>query len=184
MTFPDDDYDPDDNFAAGYRADTEIDEDAETEALVWQLLLMINPGDEETALQQFAAWREAMAAAEGEEVEPVWLLKDVIDWRSGFHVSEGDATGLVESIDELAARWGLRIDWGTDYLDDDALLSGADTGQLMGVAFVQLREHGYTLWAWDSGSTTCSGWIALRQDDEAMLDLAAALGVAVRMGTG
>ena len=184
MTPPDDDYDPDDNFAAGYRADTEIDEDAAAEALVWQLLLMINPGDEEAALQQFAAWQEAMAAAEGEEAEPLWLLKDVIDWRSGFHVAEGDVTSLIENLDELAARWGLRIDWGTDDPVDDALLSEADVGHLIDVAFAQLREHGYTLWTWDSGSTTHSGWIALRQDDEAMLDLAAALGVAVRMGAG
>lgn len=184
MILPDDDYDPDDNFAAGYRADTEIDEDAAAEALVWQLLLMINPGDEDAALQQFAAWQEAMAADESGEAEPIWLLKDVIDWRSGFHVAEGDVTGLIENLDELAARWGLRIDWGTDDPVDDALLSEADVGQLIGVAFAQLREHGYTLWTWDSGSTTHSGWISLRQDDEAMLDLAAALGVAVRMGAG
>jgi hypothetical protein len=184
MTLPDDDYDPDDNFAAGYRPDIEVDDEAETEALVWQLLVMINPGDEESALQQFAAWREAMASDEGEEVEPVWLLKDAIDWRSGFHVADGDAGGLVENLDELAARWGLRIDWGTDDPGDSEFLADADVSQLIGVAFAQLREHGYTLWTWDSGSTTHSGWIALRQDDEAMLDLAAALGVAVRMGAG
>lgn len=184
MTCPDDDYDPDDNFAAGYRADTEIDEDAETETLVWQLLLMINPGDEETALQQFAAWREAMAAAEGEDVEPIWLLKDVIDWRSGFHVAEDDATGLMENLDELAARWGLRIDWGLDDQGGDAGPGAVDTAQLIHAAFAQLREHGYTLWTWDSGSTTHSGWIALREDEEAMLDLAAALGIAVRLGAG
>lgn len=183
MSTPEDDYDPDDNFAAGYRADTEIDEEAATEALVWQLLLMINPGDEEAALQQFAAWQEAMAGG-GEDAEPVWLLNDVIDWRSGFHVAGDDAGGLVENLDELAARWGLRIDWGTDDPGDEAFLADTDLDQLVGIAFAQLREHGYTLWTWDSGSTTHSGWIALRQDDEAMLDLAAALGIAVRMGAG
>jgi hypothetical protein len=143
---------------------------------------MINPGDEETALQQFATWQEAMTEAVGEEAEPVWLLKDVIDWRSGFHVAEGDVVGLIENLDELAARWGLRIDWGTDDPADDAFLSESDVGDLTATAFAQLREHGYTLWLWDSGSTTHSGWIALRQDDEAMHDLAAALGIAVRMG--
>lgn len=184
MNPQDDDFDPDDNFAAGYRPDTEIDDEATAEALVWQLLLMINPGDEEAALQQFAGWQEAMADAEGEDVEPVWLLKDVIDWRSGFHLAEDDAVGLVENLDELAARWGLRIDWGLDDSGDGdgADLSDADAGHLLGVAFAQLREHGYTLWTWDSGSSTHSGWIALRQDDEAMLELAAALGIAVRMG--
>ena len=62
MTLPEDDHDPDDNFAAGDRADIEVDEEAATEALLWQLLLAINPGDEEAALQQFSAWQEAMAA--------------------------------------------------------------------------------------------------------------------------
>ena len=184
MSPPDDDYDPDDNFAAGYRPDVEIDDEAATEALIWQLLLMINPGDEEGALQQFSAWQEAMASAEGEDIEPVWLLKDVIDWRSGFHVAEDDAGALVESLDELAARWGLRIDWDTEDSSDAGFLADADVGHLIGVAFAQLREHGYTLWTWDSGSTAHSGWISLRQDDEAMLELAAALGIAVRMGAG
>jgi hypothetical protein len=186
MTLPEDDHDPDDNFAAGDRADIEVDEEAATEALLWQLLLAINPGDEEAALQQFSAWQEAMAAADDADAEPVWVLKDVIDWRAGFHVAADDAGGFVESIDELAARWGLRIDWGSDDRedhDDDGPPGSGVTG-LIGIAFAQLREHGYTLWTWDSGSTTHSGWITLRQDDEAMLDLAAALGIAVRMGAG
>lgn len=50
------DYDPDDNFEHAFGDNADIDEEAANEALVWQLLLLINPGDEDAALQQFAAW--------------------------------------------------------------------------------------------------------------------------------
>src|SRR3546814_575288 len=46
MTLPDEDFDPDDNYAGGPEG-AEIDDEASTEALVWQLLLVINPGDED-----------------------------------------------------------------------------------------------------------------------------------------
>ena len=53
-------YDPDDNFARSFGPDAAIDEDAAVEALAWQLLLLINPGDEDAAMQQFAACRDAL----------------------------------------------------------------------------------------------------------------------------
>ena len=40
---------------------TDDPEEDSLEARVWQLLLLINPGDEETALQQFTDYREAVA---------------------------------------------------------------------------------------------------------------------------
>ena len=40
----------------------EADDDS-VEALVWQLLLLINPGDEESALLQFAAYRREIGRA-------------------------------------------------------------------------------------------------------------------------
>src|SRR5690606_20709608 len=46
MHLPDTDFDPDDNYASGFEPKLEVDEEAGTEALVWQLLLLINPGDE------------------------------------------------------------------------------------------------------------------------------------------
>src|SRR5689334_11594604 len=36
------DYDPDDNFGQAFDPDADIDEEAAAEALVWQLLLLIN----------------------------------------------------------------------------------------------------------------------------------------------
>ena len=133
---PDLEFDPDDNFANSIDAGAEADDEDTPEALVWQLLLLINPGDEETALQQFAAYRDALAEADADagsedEVEPVWLLKDVIDWKSGFYVDWSDPQSLIDSITELAARWNLRIDWGVEDPTDDDFLDAVDVPVLM-----------------------------------------------------
>ena len=181
MTHPDHEFDPDDNFANSFTAGTEADdEDATQDQLVWQLLLLINPGDEELALEQFAQWREARAEAADEEAEPVWLLKDIIDWRSGFHVDWQDRASLVDSLNELASRWNLRIDWGVEDAGDDAFLDSVDAPALMATAYDRLREYGYTLWTWNTASDAHAGWITLASDDEAMRIVAPALGIEVR----
>lgn len=186
MTSPDPDYDPDDNFANSSDAGAEVDDEAGAEALVWQLLLLINPGDDEAALQQFDAWREAIAVADAEDPEPLSLLREVIDWKAGFHVAATDAAGLVECLDELAARWNLRIDWGVEDPTDAAFLRAADVPTLIALAHGRLREDGYTLWTWRPHSEVRedwhAGWITLRRDDEAMEILAPALGIEVRPG--
>src|SRR3546814_1761479 len=87
MTWPHEDFDPDDNFAGGPEG-AEIDDEAGADALVWQLLLVINPGDEDAALQQFGAFQEALDGGDAGDVDAVWLLTDVIDWKSGFHIEE------------------------------------------------------------------------------------------------
>ena len=89
-------------------------------ARVWNLLWLINPGDEDAALRQFDALREQL----GGEVEPdgeqwLWALKDVIDWQAGFFVDTQDVDAFITAIDELSARWSLRIDWGGDLDDED-----------------------------------------------------------------
>lgn len=186
MTAPDRDYDPDDNFANSSDAGAEIDDEAGTEALVWQLLLLINPGDDEAALQQFDAWREAMAMSDPEEADAIALLREAIDWKSGFHVAAADVAGLVECIDELAARWNLRIDWGVEDTGDAAFLRDADPATLIALAHARLREDGYTLWTWqpraDVREDRHAGWMTLRRDDEAMEAVAPALGIDVRPG--
>lgn len=189
MTLPDDEFDPDDNFANGFDPGMDVDEDDSTEALVWQLLLLINPGDEETALQQFAGYREALAEAGGEDDQPVWLLKDVIDWRSGFFVAGDDTQSLVDAVTELAARWNLRIDWGVEDPTDDEFLAATDVPALMATAYDRLREYHYTLWTWhtangpDGDDDAQAGWITLSRDDEAMQAVAAALGIELRAGS-
>ncbi|MDB6164421.1 MAG: hypothetical protein JWL98_1853 [Xanthomonadaceae bacterium] len=184
MTTHDAEFDPDDNFANGVPApgmDADVDEDASIEAIVWQLLLMINPGDEDAALQQFAAYQEALATGD-DDVEPVWRIRDVIDWKAGFHVDDDDPATCMDAIGELAARWNLRIDWGVEDASDDAFLAQAQVPALIAVAFDRLREYGYTLWTWDTGTDATAGWITLSRDDEGMRMVASALGIDVRTG--
>ena len=180
MTSHDPEFDPDDNFANGFEPTADLDDDATIEALAWQLLLLINPGDEDAALQQFTAYQELQAGAE--DSEPVELLKDVIDWKSGFLVDDDDPGTCIDAIAELAARWNLRIEWGVEDPTDDEFLASTDVASLIAVAFDRLREYGYTLWTWDTGTDATAGWITLSRDDEAMRVIAGELGIDVRTG--
>ncbi|QSX78869.1 DUF6630 family protein [Agrilutibacter solisilvae] len=177
MSLPDE-YDPDDNFAHAFGADADIDEEAALEALVWQLLLLINPGDEDAALQQFAAFREALA--ERGDADAQDLLREAIDWKSGFFVHEDDPRALVESLDELSSRWNLRIVWD----EDEETLDRAEVPALLHTAYDRLREYHYTLWTWETGTDHHAGWITRQQDDEALRLVAGALGFHVRTGAG
>lgn len=170
-------YDPDDNFARAFDPESDIDEDAALEALAWQFLLLLNPSDEDAALQQFAACREALAA----DADPVEALRRAIDWKAGFDIDDGDPAGLVDALDELAARFNLRIDWG---LDDDDELADVEVPTLVNVAFDRLREHHYTVWTWETGDGRHAGWMTHQRDDEALPIVAGALGFHVRPGAG
>ncbi|SMQ94078.1 DUF6630 family protein [Xanthomonas fragariae] len=167
----------------GLQPESDEDDVDDHPARVWNLLVLINPGDEDTALAQFDAWRETQADERGDEVDDAWLwaLKDAIDWRSGFYVDGKDTDAFIAAIDELSARWNLRIDWGGD-LDDEEFSRGLSVPDLMALAFDRLREHGYSLWNWNTDGDAYSGWIALSRDDEAMLALTSLLGVEVRLG--
>lgn len=185
---PDIEFDPDDNFAHSFDAGAHADGDDTPEALVWQLLLLINPGDPESALQQFAAYQDALAEADADDAVAVRLLKDVIDWKAGFHVAANDPAAFIDSITELVARWNLRIDWGVEDPGDDEFLDGTDVATLMAVAYDRLREYGYTLWTWNTSEgigdgDTHAGWISLSSDDEAMRAVAAALEIELRAGS-
>jgi hypothetical protein len=189
MLPPDIEFDPDDNYADGHSG-AEFGEDDSTEALVWQLLLLINPGDEETALRQFGAYQDA--SVDADDVETAWLLKDVIDWTSGFSVQAADSATFIDAIAELVARWNLRIDWGVEDPTDDDFLAATDVPALMAVAYDRLREYGYSLWTWNAatgapaggaGGDIHAGWITLSRDDEAMRALAAELGIELRAGS-
>lgn len=178
MAMPDNEADYGDHEAE--REDLEDADELSAEALAWQLLLLVNPGDEEAALRQFTQYREA--AADAGEAEPVWLLKDAIDWTAGFHVQARDAETFIDAVNELVRRWNLQIDWGGDPYDEE-FLDGTDIPALMSTAHDRLREHGYTLWTWDTGSDHHGGWITLSRDDEAMRLVALALGIELRPGS-
>jgi hypothetical protein len=182
-------FDPDDNFASHGQDPGDDDEAVTLEALTWQLLLLVNPDDDEAALQQFQAWQEAIAihAGDGSDAHALACLRQAIDWKSGFHVEAGDAAGFVECLDELAARWNLRIDWGVEDPTDTAFLDAADVATLIGIAHDRLREHGYTLWTWNvhgaAREDVFAGFVTLRSDDESLEIVAPALGMDLRPGS-
>jgi hypothetical protein len=179
MILPDDEFDED----AGYASDDDEEIDTgDLEAMIWNLLVLINPGDEESALRQFSLWRDGMAEAQGDESQALPVLKDAIDWSAGFYVDWNDTESLVDSVEELVARWNLSIDWGGDTSDDD-FLDATDVPALMAVAYDRLREYGYTLWNWNTDGDAYAGWIALSRDDEAMQHLCTALGIEIRPGS-
>lgn len=160
----------------------DLDEADGPQALLWNLLVLINPGDEDTALRQFDALREATGGVFELGEGLLWPLKDAIDWTSGFYVDAGDSETLIDCLDQLAARWNLVIDWGGDR-DDEDFLGGSEVSGLLAVAYDRLREHGYTLWTWDAGSDAHAGWIALSRDDDGMRALAHTLGFELRPGS-
>jgi hypothetical protein len=174
------DFDPDDNFDQAFHDQSDLDDDAALETVAWQLLLLINPGDEDAALQQFAPVQEAMA----EGADPIDAIRDAIDWKAGFFLDENDTEGLVQVLDELAARFGLQIEWGVEDPTDAEFLADTDTPALLQTAFDRLREHHYTLWTYETGSESIAGFITLQRDEESVPLIAGALGLHVRAGAG
>ena len=178
MAMAHNEYDPDDNFARAFDPEADIDEEAALELLVWQWLLLVNPGDEDAAQQQFHACREQLAETDDLHA----LLREATDWRSTFHVEAGDAAGAREALDELAARYNLRIDWALD--DEDEPADDSDVPAVLNTAFDQLREHHYTVWTHETNGDSHAGWITLQRDDEAVRQVAGALGFHARTGAG
>lgn len=181
---PDREFDPDDNFGNTGEDGMDIDADAMTsEALVWQWLLLVNPGDEESALRQFAAYRE-LGDDEGDaDAARIEDVIDVIDWTSGFHVDGDDTAALIDSLQQLVARWNLRIDWGVEDPDDDDFLADTDVPALLSIAHDRMREHGYLVWTGQADEGRYAGWMTLVQDEEAMRMLGAELGLGLRLGS-
>ncbi|WP_250624284.1 DUF6630 family protein [Pinirhizobacter soli] len=170
-------YDPDQNFHDDEDGDGEELDASSVEGLVWQLLLLINPGDEDTAMQQFAQVREA---GMGEDAEATLLaIRDAIDWRSGFHVAADEPRQLIDAVEELVSRYHLTIDWGGD-ADDDDFIEGQDVPSLLSVAADEIAPHNYKLWTWQTVSGAYAGWMTAQADGEPMLQVAHALGIDVR----
>ncbi|MBB3227612.1 hypothetical protein FHW69_002235 [Luteibacter sp. Sphag1AF] len=169
-----------------YDIDPELVGDEEngdtTEACVWQLLLLINPGDEDMAEQQFHQWRDFMATADADEAQPMEAVTRVIDWRSGFRIEADDTVALVEAINELAMRWDIHIDWNGDASDDE-FHENTDAPELFAVAYDYLAQHGYTLWAYETDDGMYAGFISQTRDAEPMRELATALGINMRLGS-
>jgi hypothetical protein len=166
----------DDDFDTGHAFD---DDDDSLDAHVWQLFLLINPGDDDSAFQQFTAYRDAVGDTPEDEIDVAQVVGQVADWRSAFHVDADDTHAFMQAIDELAARWSLSIDWGGDTDDDDFR---ADLDDLITTAYDNLAPHGYTLWLLDTDDESVAGWMTLSRDIEPMRELATELGIHLHRG--
>lgn len=187
MSARDDEFDPDDNFAFGPADDEQDDGDADhegdLEALAWQWLLRINPGDEDAATQQFQSFRESLRGNDDSDAV-LAALETATGWRASFRIAEDERTTLIDAIDTLAERFRVEIDWGVEDPTDAAALEHASTSALIETAYDQLRVAGYTLWTWDTGDDTVAGVLAPRDDDEGMRVIGNALGLDLRPGSG
>ncbi|MCB1560242.1 MAG: hypothetical protein KDI75_03980 [Xanthomonadales bacterium] len=185
MSINDTDYDPDDNFANSAEGGGAVDDEAALEEHIWHLLLLINPGDEESALQQFGEWQERMQESSEDDDETLPVLRDVIDWKSGFRVPLDEPDVLMDALGELAARVGVHIDWDID--DDEDAADSADSASLIAQAHDRLRQDGYSLWTWsprgESDEEIVSGWITPRFEDQPLRVLCETLGVELRAGS-
>ncbi|MDW5417162.1 MULTISPECIES: hypothetical protein [unclassified Iodobacter] len=156
------------------------------EQSVKRLFELINLDDLAAVEAQWAAFEEEVAnlddSEDDEETEVIWIIKDVIDWESGFFVDWKDTESFIASIDALAERVEISIDWGVEDTDDDDFLDNTSVPDLMEAAYGQLRSQGYTLWNWATEGDCYGGWLAKSTDDEEMLSLSEELGVEFRTG--
>jgi hypothetical protein len=156
------------------------------EAAVKRLLELINLDDIAAVEAQWATFEEELetqSADDGDdELGLIWIIKDVIDWESGFFVDWKDTESFIASVEALTERVDISIDWGVEDPDDDEFLDNTSVPDLMKAAFEQLRTHGYTLWNWATEGDCYGGWMAKSADDDEMLSLAEALGVEFRTG--
>ena len=171
------------NFDDDYEADHHFDDDEDSlDAKVWRLLLLINPGDDDSAFQQFSAYRDAVSDTEEDDIDVALVVGQVADWRSAFRVDAADTRALVQAIDELASRWNLSIDWDGDP-DEDEFHADIDAADLFATAYDNLAPHGYTLWSLETDDDSVAGWMTLSRHTETMRELATELGVQLRLGS-
>jgi len=150
---------------------------------VHRFLALINLGDAAQTEAQLALFDDALLEAEDDDTEGqelLWVIREVIDWQSGFFVDWKDCQSFIGCLTQLCERIDLEIDWGTDDPEDESFLDSTSVPELMEAAHKQLRVAGYTLWNWDTGGDAYAGWLTRSEDDEEMADTAEILGFEVR----
>ncbi|SOY64927.1 DUF6630 family protein [Cupriavidus taiwanensis] len=160
---------------------TPLDDD--TQDAIARFFALINLDDSAQTSAQLAMFEDALLDAEDDDTdgpELLWVIREVIDWQSGFFVDWKDAQSFIGCLNQLCERVDLELDWGTDDPEDEAFLESTSVPELMELAHNQLRVAGYTLWNWDTGGDAYAGWLTRSEDDEEMLELAEILRFEVR----
>lgn len=133
-----------------------------------RLIALITP-DPAVCEEQIARFREQFKDEE-EDIQSgtdlVWLLKDVVDWQSGFFVDWKDTESFIQCLEELSAARDVEIDWqAEDPLDED-FLDSVDVDELLARASDSLESFDLRLWTWDTEGDCYGGWIARKEDSE------------------
>ncbi|WP_454726598.1 MULTISPECIES: DUF6630 family protein [Cupriavidus] len=143
---------------------------SETQDAMRELILLVCLHDRDAAERCWSAFRHALTHAgprcEGHQL--LWPLSEATGTGAGFYVEWNDAAALVRSVQGLAARAGLRVDWGVADPCAPAFLATHDVPALMTIAQASLRAAGHALWCWDTQADAFAGWL-VRGSDEARL---------------
>jgi hypothetical protein len=141
-----------------------------------KLIELINPAAE-LAHQQIARFRETLLSEEDEDDYPniLWVVKDAVDWESGYFVDWKDTESFVNCVMKLADRWGVTLNFGGDS-------AGAGVPDLMNKAHRELLPKGLMLWSWDTESDCYCGWITKSVSVSAVATISSKLDIEVRSG--
>ncbi|XZG70492.1 DUF6630 family protein [Chitinibacteraceae bacterium HSL-7] len=150
-----------------------------TLAALEQLVGVISKDPEQAS--GYVAQLRALDADELEE-EPVWVLKDLIDWEAGFFVDWSDTESFVQCLTDLAQARGASLTFGVEAALDDAFLDEADVAGLMVTAHDELLPQGWLLWNWDTEGDCYGGWLTRSGDADVVRACAAVLGCEMRTG--
>ncbi|HSW06487.1 DUF6630 family protein [Aquabacterium sp.] len=149
-----------------------------------KLLEIINPSAD-LAHQQIVQFREALLSEvddDGDDSNLLWVVKDVVDWESGYFVDWKDTESFVHCVMKLADRWGVTLTFGSENPLADDFLSRTTVPDLMNQAHSELLPKGLVLWNWDTEGDCYCGWITKSISASAVAAISATLGIEVRSG--
>nr|WP_319528599.1 hypothetical protein [Pseudomonas laurentiana] len=152
-----------------------------------QLIIAISPSDEcvDRHLQMLRETElddDEAEEAEGEPSQLLWIIKDIIDWETGFYVDWNDTESFVECIGELAESRGVTLSFGVEDPLAEEFLDEVDVPELMLRAHAELAAQGLVLWTWDTQGDAYGGWISRPEAAPVMATVAEVLGLEIREG--
>jgi hypothetical protein len=109
-----------------------------------------------------------------------WLLKDVVDWETGYFVDWKDTESFVQCTTGIAEAWGATVTFGTENPLDDDFLDDVTVPELMIRAHKELLGQGLILWNWNTQGDCYSGWLTRTSERALVKSLLEPLGVEVR----
>jgi hypothetical protein len=145
-----------------------------------KLIELINPSAE-LAQQQLAKFRETLLS-EDDEPSILWVIKDIVDWESGYFVDWKDTESFVHCVMKLADRWGVTLTFGCQDPFSRDFLYQVTVPELLNKAHAELLPKGFALWSWDTENDCYSGWITRAISASEVATISSTLDIEVRSG--